>query len=279
MVFRHMLNMHLSAAFEAWRDQAKQTKLRGDNIVARVLRHWTHRTSAAAFEGLLQWSRKMRRAYRMWGTAILNWTNRMVFSAFSTWKEDFRKARVVGQRIAATNCRLSKTRTRRALAANFILFRCRCSEFILQTLLQVLYYTCLLQILHRLATTISMMENLHLKLPHLIAMGITGSRARERDSLSRKRGKRGMSEPRISLEERHQLIARIENAWIKDAHAYWQAAEYECTVAREWYTQTEAVYDQLCKQVRQRIPFSCLFCRLCVPFSFFTDDRVGCFVS
>ena len=45
-----MLNMHLSAAFEAWRDQAKQTKLRGDNIVARVLRHWTHRTSAAALE-------------------------------------------------------------------------------------------------------------------------------------------------------------------------------------------------------------------------------------
>jgi hypothetical protein len=183
MVLSHMLNLHLSAAFDRWRDHSKQI-LRGENIVARVLRHWTHRSSTAAFEALLQWSRKMRRAHE-------------------------------------TKGRLSRKRTRRALAANFILFR--------------------------LAAAISMMENLHIKVPHLIAMGITGGRARE--SLNRQRGKRSMSEPRFSVEERQELIARIENAWIKHAHDYWQAAEYECTVAREWYTQMARVYDHMCKQV------------------------------
>ena len=48
-VVKRMLNAHVAAALETWRDHSRKQK-RGEGICARVLAHWQHRTSAAAFE-------------------------------------------------------------------------------------------------------------------------------------------------------------------------------------------------------------------------------------
>ena len=58
-----------------------------------------------------------------------------------------------------------------------------------------------------------------------------------------------MSEPRASLNEKQELMGRIEHAWMKHAQKYWQMAEDECNVAREWYEHMAFLYDNLCKEV------------------------------
>jgi hypothetical protein len=198
----HMLNMHLSEAFESWRDHTKQM-LRGENIVVRVLRHWTQRTSAAAFETLLKWSRKMRRAGNICRTMVWHWTKRAVSSAFTTWSDDVRKARC-GKSIIA---RVLKNWTHHACVEVLNTWR----RFLTERLLQ--------------------------RLPHLIQMGIQGARAPDRARHNRKRGTRSMSEPR-------ELLAHITHS-----QRYWQMAEDECNVARQWYEEMASLYDHLCTQV------------------------------
>ena len=90
------------------------------------------------------------------------------------------------------------------------------------------------------------------RVPHLIQMGITGARARETTRHNRKM-RRSMSEPRASLHEKQELMGRIEHAWMKHAQQYWQLAEDECNVAREWYEHMALLYDKLCKEVRQTV--------------------------
>jgi len=71
-------------------------------------------------------------------------------------------------------------------------------------------------------------------------MAIAGARSTEHESgvflRGRKRGRRrGASEPRLSMSDKQELIARLEHSWMKQAENYWQIAESECRVAKEWY--------------------------------------------
>ena len=48
-VVLHLLNGRLAATFDTWRDHSRKQR-RGEGICARILKHWGHRASAAAFE-------------------------------------------------------------------------------------------------------------------------------------------------------------------------------------------------------------------------------------
>jgi hypothetical protein len=188
-----------------------------EQVCTRILNRMLHRSLDVA---MMTWRDHVRK-HHLARTVARHWMIRSVSSAFTTWKDNVNKANDDARKDRIGQC-MERKRTRRALAASFILLR--------------------------LAAAVSVIKNLHrgtyLKLPHLIEMGFTGDRARER------RGKRSLSEQRISLRERQELMARIENGWMKHAQEYWKAAEYECKAAREWFLQMAALYDHLCKQVQ-----------------------------
>jgi hypothetical protein len=183
----------------------------------RLLRHSTQRTSAAVLEALLKWSRKMRRAGNVCRTVVWQ-DHRAGSSAFTTWHDDVRKARC-GKSIIARVFAFSKHLTHHA-----------CVE-VLNTWMRFLT------------------KRLLQRLPHLIQMGVEGARARDRARHNRKKGTKSMSEPRLALPEGQELLARIENMWMKHAQRYWQMAENECNVARQWYEEMAALYGHLCTQV------------------------------
>jgi hypothetical protein len=235
-IVQKMLSLSLDVAMMTWKDHARKQQ-RATTVCARVVSHWQHRCKANAFESWHLHAKEQRSMEDLCSKVL-----RCRFQKFrkvSLWWLYLPRTCLTDVRALC----LEQCRTRRDLSASFILFR--------------------------LAAAICVIQNLHLKsylkLPHLIntfrsgAEGLsncsrarerdTGGRARERDRLNRKSGKRSISETRINVREKHELMARIENGWMKHAQDYWQAAEYECKVAREWFLQMGALYDHLCKQV------------------------------
>lgn len=68
--------------------------------------------------------------------------------------------------------------------------------------------------------------------------------ALEMESRGRKRGRRGLSEPRLARFEKRELIERLHDTWSRHAQNYWLVAQSKCEAAKEWYESMAEAYVQ-----------------------------------
>jgi len=66
----------------------------------------------------------------------------------------------------------------------------------------------------------------------------------EMESRGRKRGRRGVSEPRLARFEKRELIERMHDTWARHAENYWIIAQSKCEAAKEWYEHMAHLYVQ-----------------------------------
>lgn len=68
--------------------------------------------------------------------------------------------------------------------------------------------------------------------------------ALEMERRGRKRGRRGLSEPRLNRLEKRELIEKLHDTWARYARNYWMVAQSKCEAAQEWYETMAEAYVQ-----------------------------------
>jgi hypothetical protein len=204
-----------------WRENSRRQR-RGEQICARVLKHWSKRTCATAFEGW-KWHASQQRAMNdRCARIVIKLMNRSLDLAFCSWKENSQRR----QRTRDISSRVLRRWVQRSMAAGF-------GSWVSFTF----FWAKKVRMLHSRAAGRSKISSqarafnwwavlasmsLCLPLRRQQRLGRTRQRALTK---AEARYARNASVPRLGPSADEQLIQRVEAMWNQRLQDYWQTIE------------------------------------------------------